>query len=143
MAEALIRYKGIADIIVAVILAVKPSIIYESFAAQTLHSLTCLQHNSDASIAPGFNQSIACMVAAVGVGHIVASRSGPAARPTVFAMNLTWAILGCCTCATPKTWGLGSATLLMTSCSHTLFSLALFWTDPGVWGSQKQGKKRR
>ncbi|KDR84425.1 hypothetical protein GALMADRAFT_220179 [Galerina marginata CBS 339.88] len=142
MSEALIRYKGIADIIVGLILALKPSIIYESFAAQTMHSLTGL-HISDASIAPGFNQSIACMVAAVGVGHIVASRSGPAAHPTIFAMNLTWAILGFCTCATPKTWGLGSATLLMTSCSHTLFSLGLFWTDPGVWGGQKQGKKRR
>ena len=47
------------------------------------------QHTSNASTAPGFNQSIACMVAAVGVGHLVASRAGRGARATISTCHLT------------------------------------------------------
>jgi hypothetical protein len=85
------------------------------------------------------------MVAAVGVGHLVASRCGPAAAPPVckplnfvhlstvidivilpVAMNLTWAVSSFLTCLTPSTWGLGSATLFMTSLTHATFSIALY-----------------
>jgi hypothetical protein len=41
------------------------------------------QHISNADTAPGFNQAIACMVAAVGVCHLVAARCGPAAKPPI------------------------------------------------------------
>jgi hypothetical protein len=42
-------------------------------------------------------------------------------------MNLTWSILGFVTCAfTPLEWGLGSATLLMTTLNHAAFSVALW-----------------
>ncbi|CAA7259415.1 unnamed protein product [Cyclocybe aegerita] len=141
MTDALILYKGIADVVVALILTVKPSIIYESVITKALHSFTGL-HLSNAASAPGFNQSIVCMVAAVGVGHVVAWRSGPAARPTIFAMNLTWALLGFLTCISPKELGLGSATLLMTTLNHTVFSLALYLKDPSVlgFGGKAKGK---
>ena len=50
----------------------------------TVFIYTNLQHMSDHTVAPGFNHSIACMVAAVGVGHMVASRApGGAAHPSV------------------------------------------------------------
>jgi len=128
MAESLIKYKGIADILVAAILVFKPSLIYGSLPARVLASKTGL-HLSRADAAPGFNQAIACMVAAVGVGQIVASRCGPVASPPVFAMNLTWAILGFLSCVTPRAWGLGSATLLLTSFTHTAFSITLYAID--------------
>ena len=101
-----------------------------------------------AEAAPGFNHSLACMVAAVGVGHVVAAQYGPAARPAIcmppifhvypfhaekdvallaVAMNLTWSILGLLTCVlTPLDWNLGSATLLMAGLNHAAFSAALW-----------------
>ncbi|PPQ73823.1 hypothetical protein CVT26_012138 [Gymnopilus dilepis] len=144
MAQTLILVKGIADVAVAAILTFKPAIIYESFLARAVHSFSEL-HLTDASTAPGFNQSVACMVAAVGVGHVVASKSGPASHASVFAMNLTFSILGFLACALPsRESGIGSATMLMTSCNHLLFSLALLWADPGVLGGRGSGtgKKR-
>ncbi|KAF4619494.1 hypothetical protein D9613_004741 [Agrocybe pediades] len=75
MSASLIKYKGLADILVAVILIFEPSLIYESVVAKQLHIWSGL-HLSDASTAPGFNHSLACMVAAVGVAHVVAARSG-------------------------------------------------------------------
>ncbi|KAL4260178.1 hypothetical protein AB1N83_008226 [Pleurotus pulmonarius] len=107
-----VAVKGLADILTAVILMAKPAIIYNSIPARALASFTGL-HLSNAEAAPGFNQAIACMVAAVGVGHIVASRCDPSARIPIFAMNLTWATLNLLTCATPQAWGIGSATQLM------------------------------
>ena len=108
---------------------------------------------SSADSAPGFNHSIACMVAAVGVGHVVAARyDGRAAWPAIcrrrvlhfqicpisneimmiVAMNLTWSLLGLLTCAlTPLEWNLGSATLLMSSMDHAAFS-ALLWGRLGT-----------
>jgi len=128
MANVLIKYKGIGDILVASILIFKPNVIYGSLPARLLGSWTGL-HLSSSSVdaAPGLNHSIACMVAAIGVGHVVAARYGPAARPPIFAMNLTWSLLGLLTCAlTPLDWNLGSATLLMSSLNHAAFS-ALLW----------------
>jgi hypothetical protein len=98
------------------------------------------------------------MVGAVGIGHVVGARSGPALHPmiceyetiksvkkkipTVFmcqvAMNLSWAILGFLTCATPKAWDLGSATLLMTSINHALFSVVFYLKDPSVLRNLKK-----
>ncbi|RDB19855.1 hypothetical protein Hypma_013090 [Hypsizygus marmoreus] len=139
MADTLIKYKGLADILVAGILTVNASTIYDSVPTRFLASLTGL-HMSSAAAAPGFNQSIACMVAAVGVGHVVAAQYGRAARPPIFAMNLTWAILGFLTCATPHELGLGSATLLMSSFNHLAFSIALYFADPLVLGGKtKEG----
>ena len=100
MSATLIRCKGIADIFVALILTVKPSIVYNSVITRYIHSLSGLvglhilqkhrtvpnfrsKHISDASIAPGFNQSIACMVGAVGIGYVVGARCGPALHPMV------------------------------------------------------------
>ena len=42
MADKLIKYKGWGDILVAVILAVRPSIIYDSLPARALSSFTGL-----------------------------------------------------------------------------------------------------
>jgi len=42
MTDKLIKYKGWGDIVVAVILAVRPSIIYESVPARVLSSFTGL-----------------------------------------------------------------------------------------------------
>lgn len=98
------------------------------------------------------------MVGAVGIGYVVGARSGPALHPMVceyetikltkrkiptvsmcqVAMNLSWAILGLLTCATPKAWGLGSATLLMTSINHALFSLVFYLKDPSVLRNVKK-----
>ncbi|KAF9463731.1 hypothetical protein BDZ94DRAFT_1308628 [Collybia nuda] len=144
MASTLMKWKGAGDLIVAGILTLKPSLMYASVVTRTLASWTGL-HLSSAEVAPGFNQSIACLVAAVGVGHVVAASSGPAARPAIFAMNLTWAVLGFMTCLTPLEWGLGSATLLMSSLNHASFSLALYLLDgevirgKGVDGPRKKG----
>ncbi|EDR16201.1 uncharacterized protein LACBIDRAFT_291947 [Laccaria bicolor S238N-H82] len=128
--DRLIQLKGIAEIFVALILTVNPQLIYDSPATHKLSYLSGL-HISNASTAPGFNQSIACMVAAVGVGHLVASRAGRGARSTIFAMNLTWSLLGFLTCAQPVEKDLGSATLLMSSMSHAVFSFVLLYLDGG------------
>ena len=75
--------------LVSLLLSITP---HFSPSASSLPSLTANspliphhpeQHTSNASTAPGFNQSIACMVAAVGVGHLVASRAGRGARSTI------------------------------------------------------------
>jgi hypothetical protein len=51
-------------------------------------------------------------------------------------MNLTWSLLGFLTCAQPAKKGLGSATLLMTSMSHAVFSLVFLYLDGGnMFGS--------
>ncbi|KIM38746.1 hypothetical protein M413DRAFT_75784 [Hebeloma cylindrosporum] len=142
MSASLIRCKGIADIVVALILTVKPSIIYNSVVTRFVHSVSGL-HISDASMAPGFNQSIACMVGAVGIGYVVSAGSGPALHPMVFALNVSWAILGLLTCATPKAWGLGSSTLLMTSVNHALFSLVFYLKDPSVLRNLKKSTRVR
>ena len=39
MSATLIRYKGIADIVIALILTAKPSIIYNSVITRSIHSL--------------------------------------------------------------------------------------------------------
>jgi hypothetical protein len=97
------------------------------------------------------------MVGAVGIGHVVGARSGPALHPMLceyetiekkkviltvsmcqVAMNLSWAILGLLTCTTPKAWGLGSATLLMSSINHALFSLVFYLKDPSVLRNLKK-----
>ncbi|KAJ8698955.1 hypothetical protein PTI98_005603 [Pleurotus ostreatus] len=124
-----IAVKGLADILTALILVVKPAFIYNSVPTRAVASFTGL-HLSNAEVAPGFNQAIACMVAAVGVGHIVASRCSPNARVPIFAMNLTWATLNLLTCVMPQAWGIGSATQLMSALNHTAFSLAMYFTDP-------------
>jgi len=55
-------------------------------------------------------------------------------------MNLTWAILGLITCAfTPEEWGLSSATLLLTSFSHTAFAALMAYLEPRLLGSRKAG----
>ncbi|TFK33298.1 hypothetical protein BDQ12DRAFT_583296, partial [Crucibulum laeve] len=77
---SLLKLKGIADIAVAGILTVKLSLIYNSGITRALATATGL-HLSNADIAPGFNQCIACIVASVGVDHIIAVYSGPTARP--------------------------------------------------------------
>lgn len=111
--STLILVKGLADVAVAVILVLKPDIIYNSLAARAVGQLSGLvsisddsvtvmgawltnccvtssrlsQHLSSASTAPGFNHSIACMVAAVGVGHVVSSRGGKDAWRSVRAFS--------------------------------------------------------
>ncbi|TFK63473.1 hypothetical protein BDN72DRAFT_847596 [Pluteus cervinus] len=139
--DLLILFKGLADIIAACILVVQPDIIYKSSATRALHDATGL-HISRVETAPGFNQAIACMVVAVGVGHIVASQShSPLARRPVFAMNLTWAALNIATCLTPRAWELASATQLMTAMTHTVFSTALYLT--GAASSEVRNRKKK
>lgn len=100
MGDPLITFMGSVKIIIAVILSVKPCLIYDSRSTRALSSLTGLvsccccvsptcseefldQPLANSDLAPGFNQAIACMVAAVGVCHLVAARCGPAAKPQI------------------------------------------------------------
>ena len=46
-------------------------------------------------------------------------------------MNLTWSLLGFLTCVQPFDKGLGSATLLLSSMSHAVFSFVLLYLDGG------------
>ncbi|EEB89318.1 hypothetical protein MPER_12599 [Moniliophthora perniciosa FA553] len=80
-----IKVKGYADLIVGVLIAFNPSLLYESPPMQFWHSLTGLDL-SDASTAVGFNHAIACMVFAIGLGNIIAARSGPAAWPSLYQL---------------------------------------------------------
>ncbi|KAJ6589107.1 hypothetical protein B0H19DRAFT_922750, partial [Mycena capillaripes] len=80
--STLVFAKGIADIGIGLVLFAKPAILYESVATKAIASITGL-YITNASLAPGFNHSIACMVAAVGIGNLVAVRSGPAALPPI------------------------------------------------------------
>ncbi|KAF8873480.1 hypothetical protein BD779DRAFT_1569952 [Infundibulicybe gibba] len=125
---SLIKYKGFADIVVGLLLTTKPSVIYDSFLARRLSALTGL-HLSNAEVAPGFNQAIACMVVAVGVGHVVAARCGPAARRPILAMDLTWGLLALAVCLTGAGTPRASATLLQSGISHTLFGVAVWYTE--------------
>ncbi|KAF9255592.1 hypothetical protein L218DRAFT_967148, partial [Marasmius fiardii PR-910] len=78
----LIKIKGHADILIGLIIGAKPALLYESAPMQWWHQVSGL-HLSDASTAPGFNHAIACMVIAIGLGNVVAARSGSAAWPAV------------------------------------------------------------
>ncbi|KAF8901756.1 hypothetical protein CPB85DRAFT_1227644, partial [Mucidula mucida] len=119
------------DLLVAVVLTVSPSAIYNN--PITLHLkviVVFIQHISDAAAAPGFNQAIACMTTAVGVGHIVAARSGPAVTPSILAMLATWGTLSIATCVASKE--LGSATVLWTGMNHLILAGILHWSDPSA-----------
>ncbi|KAF9528064.1 hypothetical protein CPB83DRAFT_855263 [Crepidotus variabilis] len=145
MADTVIALKGFADIIVGVILAFKPSIIYESVLTRKLHELSGL-HLSNASVAPGFNHSIACFSISIGVGSVIAARIGKPARPVIFSMNITWALLSLLTCiGAPREWDIGSATLLMSALNHLVLSTAMAWFDPDVlaFGSRNREKKTK
>ncbi|KAL0946156.1 hypothetical protein HGRIS_012419 [Hohenbuehelia grisea] len=128
--HTLIALKGFADILVAIVLTVHPALIYHSTPARLISTHTGL-HLTSADAAPGFNQAIACMVAAVGIAHVVAARCGPAARPPILAMNASWALLNFATCATPhaRATGLASASQLFSACNHAVFSVALYISE--------------
>ncbi|KAF7329022.1 hypothetical protein MVEN_02532300 [Mycena venus] len=99
--------KGVADVGIGLILFAKPAMLYESVATKALSSFTGL-YLTDASTTLGFNHSIACLVASVGLGNLVAARSGPAALPPIFAMTAAWSGLSLLTCLlAPKEWGQG------------------------------------
>ncbi|KAF9023158.1 hypothetical protein BDZ89DRAFT_955924, partial [Hymenopellis radicata] len=115
------------DLLVAVLLTISPSTIYNNAITRVVGSYSGL-HISDAAAAPGFNQAIACMTAAVGVGHIVAARSGPAVTPSILAMWGTWGVLSLATCAASRE--LGSATVLWTGMNHLIMAGVLHWSDP-------------
>ncbi|KAJ7645835.1 hypothetical protein B0H17DRAFT_448521 [Mycena rosella] len=131
--STLIFAKGIADIGIGFVLFAKPAILYESWATKGLSSLTGL-FLTNPTIAPGFNHSIACMVAAVGVGNLVAARSGPAALPSIFAMTSAWSAFSLLTCVlAPTSWGVSGATLLMGGLVNAAFSLTLYVAEPRVF----------
>ncbi|KAJ7629371.1 hypothetical protein DFH06DRAFT_718976 [Mycena polygramma] len=124
--------KGIADIGIGLVLFAKPALIYQSPATRGLSSLTGL-NLTNPTLAPGFNHSIACMVAAVGVGNLVAARSGPAALPPIFAMTSAWSALSLLTCIlAPKSWGVSGATLLMGGLVNSVFAFTLYYVEPRV-----------
>ncbi|KAJ6589234.1 hypothetical protein B0H19DRAFT_1248793 [Mycena capillaripes] len=130
--STLVFAKGIADIGIGLVLFAKPAIIHESFATRAIASITGL-YISDASLAPGFNHAIAGMVAAVGIGNLVAARSGPAALPPIFATASAWSAFWLLTCVlAPKRWGVSGATLLMGGLVNSAFSYALYSADPRV-----------
>ncbi|KAJ6617900.1 hypothetical protein B0H10DRAFT_1278703 [Mycena sp. CBHHK59/15] len=134
--STLVTCKGVADMAIATTLMLKPAILYESLATRGLSSLTGL-HISNAAVAPGFNHSIACLVASVGLGNIVAAKCGPAALPPIFAMTSAWSIFSILTCIlTPQSWGLSSATLLMGGLVNALFSLTLYVSEPRLFKSR-------
>ncbi|KAL1740056.1 hypothetical protein HDZ31DRAFT_68319 [Schizophyllum fasciatum] len=126
--DVLLQYKGIADVLFAVILAAKPDVIYSSVPVRLAAYITGLPL-FDADVAPVFNQALACMTATFGVGHIAASRKGPAARPAFYAMNVTWAFLSFLTCILPSSYDVGSAYLLVISIAHAVFAFLLYVTD--------------
>ncbi|KAF8076929.1 hypothetical protein FPV67DRAFT_1665167 [Lyophyllum atratum] len=131
-AATCIEYRGYANIVVGCILAVCPQVIYNSFIVKSiaLHNRLRL---SNARTAPGFNHAIACMVIAIGVAHVFAARSGPAARASIFAMDVTWAALALLTClATPRAWKLGSATLMLSGYDYALFSAVIWLLEPAL-----------
>ncbi|PBK63490.1 hypothetical protein ARMSODRAFT_1023963 [Armillaria solidipes] len=114
MSARLFEIKGWADIAIAILLTVKPSVVYNSPMTREVSRLSGL--------------AIACMVAAVGVGYIVGARSGPAARPALFSMTVTWGVLSLITCATSR----GSATLLFSGINHVLFSGLSYYFDSSL-----------
>ncbi|GLB34342.1 hypothetical protein LshimejAT787_0112260 [Lyophyllum shimeji] len=131
-AARLVKYMGFVKLVVAGIMAMRPQVLYHSPLAKKISALTGLPP-SDASRAPELNQAVACMVAAIGVGHLVAAQSGPAALASVFALDATWAALTLLSClAAPRAWALGSPTLLLTACTHTVFCVTLWVLDPGL-----------
>ncbi|KAJ6510410.1 hypothetical protein C8R45DRAFT_814594 [Mycena sanguinolenta] len=137
--STLVFVRGIADLGVALILFAKPMMLYEFVTTKALVSVTGL-HIANVSVAPGFNHSIACLVASVGLGNLVAARSGPAA-PFVccFLPSMKWVLtvtmacsvsaLSLLTCAlAPKAWGESGVTLLMGGIVNLVFSAALYLT---------------
>ncbi|KAJ7216957.1 hypothetical protein B0H12DRAFT_1194362 [Mycena haematopus] len=128
--STIVFVKGIADIGIGLILFAKPAMLYESVATKALSSLTGL-YVTNALVAPGFNHSIACLVASMGLGTLVAARSGPAALPPILAMTSTWSVLSLLTCAlAPKAWGVSGATLLMGGLVNSIFSITLYLNQP-------------
>ncbi|KAL1700750.1 hypothetical protein EV121DRAFT_263857 [Schizophyllum commune] len=126
--DVLLQYKGMADVLFAVVLAAKPDVIYSSVPVRLASYITGLPL-FDADVAPAFNQALACLTATFGVGHIVASRQGPAARPAFYYMNVTYALLSSFTCILPSSTDVGSAYLLVLSLAHAAFAFLLYVTD--------------
>ncbi len=115
---SIIAVKGYADLLVAVLLAISPSAIYNNPITRAVGSfsgLVCrfsfwsikinhrVQHISDAAATPGFNQDIACKTAAVGVGNIAASRSGPAVTLSIYL-----GVLSIATCVASRELGIAT-----------------------------------
>ncbi|TRM68073.1 hypothetical protein BD626DRAFT_564940 [Schizophyllum amplum] len=126
--DVLLQYKGISDVLFALTLAIKPQYIYASLPVRIVAFVTGWP-SFDANTAPAFNQALACMTATMGVGHIVASQQGPAARPAFYWMNITWAILSFLTCILPSSYDLGSAYLIVNSIAHALFAFLMYLSD--------------
>jgi len=118
---------GVSDFLVGVILAFKPEIIYRQAIVFKIAEKTGL-HVSDASTAPGFNNAIAVMVMAVGLGTVRAGMSSSKdAHAAIILMNSLWAIFVLVTVAVDRE--LASATHLMTGVNHLIFSGIMFWTS--------------
>lgn len=81
-----------------------------------------------------------CILWFVSIGLSIRKKALLTVSMCQVAMNVSWAILGLLTCATPKAWGLGSATLLMTSINHTLFSVVFYLKDPSVLRNLKKSR---
>ncbi|KAJ3520817.1 hypothetical protein NMY22_g9049 [Coprinellus aureogranulatus] len=122
MAGTVMFLKGLADIVVGLIVMVKPRVIYESTTAKALHNWTGLPLTS-AATAPNFNHAIACMVTAIGVGSVVASSLGREAKIPIVIMNAAWGLSMCLTCVLKPE--LASATMAMTALNTTVYTLVV------------------
>ncbi|KIY65066.1 hypothetical protein CYLTODRAFT_339928, partial [Cylindrobasidium torrendii FP15055 ss-10] len=117
--ELLITVHGYADLLVATILTFKPTILYQSPMISAVNKLSGLPLSDPTPpAARGFNQAIASMVAAIGIGQIVGAKAGPVMRTTFVSMYAVWGILSLATCLTD----MGSATVLFSGINHSVFA---------------------
>ncbi|KAH8835938.1 hypothetical protein DL96DRAFT_1454369 [Flagelloscypha sp. PMI_526] len=135
--DSIVEFKGYADLIIAGILTFSPQLLYESPLMQLVHRTSGLQiSNGIAPDAVGFNQAIACMVAAIGVGQIVSARMGPS-NPFIFlSMYATWGVLSLATCLTE----MGSATVLFTGINHLAFTGVIWYFHSRVQKKPVKGE---
>ncbi|KAH8835950.1 hypothetical protein DL96DRAFT_1576166 [Flagelloscypha sp. PMI_526] len=135
--DTVLEFKGYADIVCAGLLTVSPQLVYDNPIMRAVHAASGLQiSNGVVREAAGFNQAIACMVAAIAVGQIVSVKIGPSSPLAFLSMYTTWGVLSLATCFTE----MGSATILFSGVHHLGFA-GYIWYLRAQTLKKKKGKK--
>ncbi|KAJ3529297.1 hypothetical protein NMY22_g9050 [Coprinellus aureogranulatus] len=141
MADNLILAMGVSDIAMALLMTFSPALLYESAWSHWIQSTTGYKI-APFRQEPVFSHGLASVLVALGVGHIVASRSGAAARPTIFAINATAAVLAIGSVLFQKESGIACTMTLAMSIVETVLTGALYYLGAAE-GLRVSEKKRK
>ncbi|KAF6751547.1 hypothetical protein DFP72DRAFT_476383 [Ephemerocybe angulata] len=125
MADTAIRTIGLADIALAGSMIYLPEPLYKGAYSVWVNSVTGYKIANPAE-GPGFAQGLALMLVAIGVAHLVASVSGPGAKPTIFAINAAAAVLAVLSIVFQKESGLACTMTVTMAFSQSAITVLLY-----------------